>query len=172
MVLRALVLGRFQPLHTGHKALIQEALGRGATVVVAIGSSTAKTGLRNPFTAAERRQMVEAAFPNEVRSGSIVIVEVPDLHDPLRYVAHTLAITGPIDLVYGNDDDTLALFERAGMRTESPGLVDRTRYEAKVIRAQIAADDLTWRKAVPPAVAELLLKLDAARRLRGLEAYA
>jgi nicotinamide-nucleotide adenylyltransferase len=172
MALRALVLGRFQPLHTGHKALIQEALGRGATVVVAIGSSTAKSGLRNPFSTVERRQMVEATFPNEVRSGSIVLAEVPDLHDPIRYVEHTLAITGPVDVVYGNDDDTLGLFERAGLRTESPGLVDRARYEAKTIRAQIAADDLTWRKAVPPPVADLLLKLDAARRLRGMEAYA
>ena len=172
MAVRALVLGRFQPLHIGHRALIQEALGRGATVIVAIGSSTAKSGLRNPFTTAERRQMVEATFPNEVRSGAIVVAEVPDLHDPIRYVAHTLAITGPFDVVYGNDDETLGLFERAGMRIERPGLVDRSRYEAKVIRAQIAADDLTWRKAVPPGVAELLLKLDAARRLRGLEAYA
>lgn len=172
MAVRALVLGRFQPLHTGHKALIQEALGKGATVVVAIGSSTAKAGLRNPFSAAERRQMVEAAFPNEVRAGSVVIAEVPDLHDPLRYAAHVLAITGPVDVVYGNDDETLGLFDRAGMRTESPGLVDRGRYEAKAIRAQIAADDGSWRKAVPPAVADLLVKLDAARRLRGLEAYA
>jgi nicotinamide-nucleotide adenylyltransferase len=172
MAVRALVLGRFQPLHTGHKALIQEALGRGATVVVAIGSSTAKAGLRNPFTTLERRQMVEAAFPAEVRSGTIVLVEVPDLNDPLRYVTHTLAITGPIDVVYGNDDQTLALFERAGLRTESPGLIDRQRYEARTIRAQMAADDLSWRKAVPPAVADLLLKLDAGRRLRGLEAYA
>jgi nicotinamide-nucleotide adenylyltransferase len=172
MALRALVLGRFQPFHTGHKALIQEALGRGFTVVVAIGSSTAKPGLRNPFTTAERRSMVEAAFPSEVRAGGIVIAEVPDLHDPLRYAAHAIAITGAVDVVYGNDDETLALFERAGMRTESPGLVDRQRYEAKVIRAQIAADDGTWRKAVPPAVADFLLKLDAGRRLRGLEAYA
>jgi nicotinamide-nucleotide adenylyltransferase len=172
MALRALVLGRFQPFHTGHKALIQEALGRGATVVVAIGSSGAKPGLRNPFTAAERRQMVEAAFPNECRTGAIVVVDVPDLHDPLRYVAHTLALTGPIDVVYGNDDDTLGLFERAGMRVERPGLVDRARYEARVIRAQLAADDGSWRKAVPPAVADLLLKMDAARRMRGLEAYA
>ncbi len=172
MAVRALVLGRFQPLHTGHKALIQEALGRGATVIVAIGSSTAKPGLRNPFSTAERRQMVQAVFPNEVRSGSVVLADVPDLHDPLRYVAHVLAITGPIDVVYGNDDDTVGLFERAGLRIERPGLVDRQRYEAKVIRAQIAADDLTWRKAVPQGVAELLLKLDAGRRLRGMEAYA
>ncbi|HJQ93248.1 MAG TPA: adenylyltransferase/cytidyltransferase family protein [Candidatus Thermoplasmatota archaeon] len=170
--MRALVLGRFQPLHNGHKALIQEALGRGATVIVAIGSSAAKPGLRNPFTTAERRQMVEATFPNEMRSGAVVLAEVPDLHDPMRYVAHTLAITGPVDAVFGNDDETLGLFERAGMRIESPGLVDRARFEAKAIRAQIAADDGAWRKSVPPAVAELLVRLDAGRRLRGLEAYA
>ena len=172
MAVRALVLGRFQPFHMGHKALVKEALGRGATVVVAIGSSTAKSGLRNPFTAAERRQMVEAVFPNEVRSGAVVVAEVPDLHDPLRYVAHALAITGPVDVVYGNDDETGDLFERAGLRVETPGLVERARFEAKTIRAQIAADDLTWRKAVPPAVADLLLKMDAAKRLRSLEAYA
>ncbi|MFA5945217.1 MAG: adenylyltransferase/cytidyltransferase family protein [Candidatus Thermoplasmatota archaeon] len=172
MAVRALVLGRFQPFHLGHKALVREALGRGATVVLAIGSSTAKPGLRNPFTTAERRQMVEAVFPNEIRSGAIVLAEVPDLHDPLRYAAHALAITGPVDVVYGNDDMTTGLFERAGLRVESPGLVERERYEAKAIRAQIAADDLTWRKSVPPAVADLLLKMDAARRLRGLEAYA
>lgn len=169
---RALVIGRFQPFHNGHKALVQAALGRGHEVVVALGSSTAKPGLRNPFTAAERRQMVEAAFPNEVRAGTLRIVEVPDLHDPPRYVAHVLSIAGPVGVVYGNDDETLGLFELANLPVERPGLVDRPRYEARAIRAQIAADDLAWRKAMPPAVAELLLRFDAARRLRGMEAYA
>jgi nicotinamide-nucleotide adenylyltransferase len=169
---RALVVGRFQPLHNGHKALVQAALGTGASVVVAIGSSTAKPGLRNPFSAAERRRMVEAVFPNEVRSGMVTVVEVPDLHDAPRYAAHALALTGPVDVVYGNDDETLDLFDLAGVRTQRPGLVERGRYEAKAIRAQLAADDPAWRKCVPPGVAALLAEWDAGRRLRGLEAYA
>ena len=170
--MRALVVGRFQPLHNGHKALIRHALERTGHVVVAIGSSTAKTGLRNPFTAAERRKMVEAVFAAEAAAGSLSVVEVPDLHDPPRYARHALAISGPIDRVFGNDEATLGLFEREGIPVEIPGLVERSRYEAKAIRAQLAADDMLWKKAVPPAVAALLIQWDAGRRLRGLEAYA
>jgi nicotinamide-nucleotide adenylyltransferase len=174
--MRALVVGRFQPLHNGHKALVRAALERCGAVTVAIGSSTAKPGLKNPFSAAERRRMVEAAFPDELARGVLAIVEVPDLHDPPRYAAHALALAaaaaGPVTTVFGNDDETLDLFEAAGVRVERPGLVDRERCEARSIRAQLAADDSAWRKAVPPAVADLLLKLDAGRRLRGMEAYA
>ena len=169
--MRALVVGRFQPLHNGHKALIRQALDAGH-VVVAIGSSTAKQGLRNPFTAAERRKMIEACFAAELAAGSLTIVEVPDLHDPPRYARHALAIAGPIDVVFGNEEDTLGLFEREGLRVERPGLQERDRWEAKAIRAQLAADDMLWKKAVPPAVAALLVQWDAGRRLRGLEAYA
>lgn len=170
--MRTLVVGRFQPLHNGHKALIRQALERTGQVVVAIGSSTAKVGLRNPFTAAERRKMLEATFPAEVASGAVAIVEVPDLHDPLRYAGHALALTGPVAAVYGNDEETLGLFEREGLPVERPGLVEREKCEAKSIRAQLAADDPLWKKAVPPAVAALLVQWDAGRRLRGLEAYA
>lgn len=170
--MRALVVGRFQPLHNGHKALIRQALERTGQVVVAVGSSTAKPGLRNPFTAAERRKMLEAVFAAELAAGAVAIVEVPDLHDPPRYARHALGLTGPVDVVYGNDEKTLGLFEREGLNVERPGLVDRERCEAKAIRAQLAADDPLWKKAVPPAVAALLVQWDAGRRLRGLEAYA
>ena len=170
--MRALVVGRFQPLHNGHKALIRQALERTGQAVVAIGSSTAKTGLKNPFTAAERRRMLEAVFAAELASGALSIVEVPDLHDPPRYARHAVAIAGPVDVVFGNDEATLGLFERDGIAVERPGLVERERYEARAIRAQLAADDMLWKKAVPPAVAALLIQWDAGRRLRGLEAYA
>ena len=170
--MRALVVGRFQPLHNGHKALIRQALERTGHVTVAIGSSTAKPGLRNPFTAAERRKMLEAVFAAELASGAMAIVEVPDLHDPPRYARHALAIAGPADVVFGNDEKTLGLFERDGVPVERPGLVDREKCEAKAIRAQLAADDVLWKKAVPPAVAALLIQWDAGRRLRGMEAYA
>ncbi len=170
--MRGLVVGRFQPFHNGHFALVRQALERCGSVVVAIGSSDAKPAARNPFTAAERRRMVEAAFPRELAAGIQRCVDVPDLHDPPRYARHVLSLTGPVDIVFGNDESTLGLFERDGLRTEQPGLIERERYEASALRALIAADDASWRKSVPPAVVQLLLQLDAARRLRGLEAYA
>jgi len=170
--MRGLVVGRFQPFHNGHRALVQHALERCGSVVVGIGSSAAKPGVRHPFTAAERRQMVAAAFPREVAAGLVTFADIPDLHDPPRYARHALALTGPVDAVFGNDDATLDLFEAAGLRVERPGLVDRARHEGKAIRALLAADDAAWRKLVPPAVADLLLQWDAGRRLRAMEAYA
>lgn len=170
--MRALVIGRFQPFHHGHAALVRHALERCGSVVVAIGSATEPPSSRNPFSAKERRQMVEAAFPREVATGLVTMVEVPDAHDPPRYARHVLALTGPVDAVFGNDEDTVGLFEREGLRVERPGLVDRAKHEAKAIRALLAADDLEWRRRVPAPVAMLLMRWDAGKRLRGMEAYA
>ena len=169
---RALVVGRFQPVHKGHVALVTRALEDCQSVVVGIGSAAAKPSLKNPFTADERRQMLAAAFPAEVASGRLRIVDVPDINNPPKWVAHVLAITGPVDRVFGNDDATLGLFEMANFRVESPGLVDRERFEANTIRVQLAEDDPVWRKAVPAAVVPLLEAWGAGKRLRALEAYA
>lgn len=156
---RGLVVGRFQPLHNGHAALIRHARERCGTVVVAIGSAQAKPSLRNPFTLEERRRMLAAAFPG------LAVFDVPDLHDSGRWVAHCLAITGPVDRVFGNDDRTLDLFEQAHVPVERPGLVERGQNEATTIRRLLAEGDPAWRKAVPPPVAALLLEWDAPKRL-------
>jgi nicotinamide-nucleotide adenylyltransferase len=153
------VVGRFQPLHKGHAALIKAAQERCGEVVVAIGSTQAKPSLRNPFTAAERRQMLAAVFPG------VPVFDVPDLHDPARWAAHALAITGKVDRVFGNDDATLDLFEMDGVPVERPGLVEREEFEASAIRALIAEGDRGWMKAVPPQVADLLVKWDAPKRM-------
>lgn len=170
--MRALVVGRFQPLHKGHVALVQRALEDCQEVVVGIGSAAAKTSLRNPFSAAERRQMIAATFPQEVAAGRLAILDVPDIHNPPKWVAHVLSITGPVDRVFGNDDDTLALFEMANLPVARPGLVERERCEGNRIRIQLAEDDAAWRKCVPAPVAALLEQWGAGRRLRGLEALA
>ncbi|MCA1818978.1 MAG: adenylyltransferase/cytidyltransferase family protein [Halobacteriales archaeon] len=158
--MRGLVVGRFQPLHNGHVALIRHAQERCGEVAVALGSTQAKPSLRNPFSVAERHAMLAATFP------SAPVFDVPDLHDAGRWVEHALAITGPVDRVFGNDGHTLDLFEMAHVPVERPGLVERTANEATAIRALLAEDDPAWRKAVPPPVARLLLEWDAPRRLR------
>lgn len=170
--MRGLVIGRFQPFHNGHRALVQKALEDCQHVVIGIGSSAARASLRNPFSAAERRQMIAACFPADVASGRLVVVDVPDINNPPKWVAHVLAITGPIDRAYGNDPATLDLFADAGIATFAPGLVDRERSEASAIRILLAEDDPAWRKAVPAPVAPLLESWGAGRRLRGMEALA
>lgn len=55
-------IGRFQPFHNGHKAVIETALKQAKEVVIVVGSSFAARNIRNPFTFQERKAMIEACF--------------------------------------------------------------------------------------------------------------
>ena len=58
-------IGRFQPFHNGHKAVIEAALEQAKEVVVVVGSSFAARNIRNPFTFQERKAMIKAVFPSD-----------------------------------------------------------------------------------------------------------
>lgn len=66
--------GRFQPFHNGHKAVVDEALRRAKKVAIVLGSHDQPRNTRNPFTTAERIEMISAVYPDEVRAGRIAFV--------------------------------------------------------------------------------------------------
>lgn len=45
----AVLIGRFQPFHLGHRALLEHAARLAANLIVVIGSHRASTLLRTPF---------------------------------------------------------------------------------------------------------------------------
>ena len=61
----AFFIGRFQPLHEGHIALINVALSEGKPVVVALMDTPQDDA--NPYSIQERQQMFWEAFGNRVR---------------------------------------------------------------------------------------------------------
>lgn len=67
-------IGRFQPFHNGHKAVIEAALEQAKEVVVVVGSSFAARNLRNPFTFEERKAMIDLTF----QSDRVKVVPVSD----------------------------------------------------------------------------------------------
>lgn len=58
----AVVIGRFQPFHNGHLALVKEALRVAPKVIVVIGSAFAARSPRNPWTYDERAAMLSEAL--------------------------------------------------------------------------------------------------------------
>lgn len=77
-------IGRFQPWHNGHKAIVDEALKRAKEVIVVVGSSFAARNIRNPFTFEERRSMIKAVFPSD----RVKVVPVSDYpYDDNKWVA-------------------------------------------------------------------------------------
>jgi bifunctional NMN adenylyltransferase/nudix hydrolase len=55
-------IGRFQPLHHGHLSVIRDALRQADHLVVLVGSANEARSVRNPFTAAERAEMIRACL--------------------------------------------------------------------------------------------------------------
>ncbi|MFW2176735.1 MULTISPECIES: bifunctional nicotinamide-nucleotide adenylyltransferase/Nudix hydroxylase [unclassified Moraxella] len=55
-------IGRFQPFHLGHKAVIDEALKLAENVIMLIGSANLPRSIRNSFTVAERTEMILGAY--------------------------------------------------------------------------------------------------------------
>lgn len=58
-------IGRFQPLHKGHQAVIDRALELAENVVILIGSAGKARSVRNPFTFQERAKMILDIYPSE-----------------------------------------------------------------------------------------------------------
>lgn len=59
----AVFIGRFQPVHTAHVEMLQRASELADKVIVILGSAGQPRTFKNPFTDAERTQMVSAAMP-------------------------------------------------------------------------------------------------------------
>lgn len=57
---------RLQPLHNGHKLLIDAMLSEAAIALVGVGSIN-KNDRRNPFSFADRKAMIEALYKDEPR---------------------------------------------------------------------------------------------------------
>lgn len=59
-------VGRMQPFHYGHKAIIDKALEHAEQVVVVLGSCFQPRSTKNPFTFEERKAMIDAVYNDEV----------------------------------------------------------------------------------------------------------
>lgn len=66
-------IGRFQPFHIGHEAVIRRALERAHQVVILIGSANEARSIKNPWTFEERQHMIETLFKFEVTQDRILI---------------------------------------------------------------------------------------------------
>ncbi|MCK7614297.1 NUDIX domain-containing protein [Roseibium sediminicola] len=71
-------VGRFQPLHIGHEAVIRAALKQVDTLIVLIGSSAQARTPRNPFTHEERAEMFAKVFKHELATDRLILKPVPD----------------------------------------------------------------------------------------------
>ncbi len=152
-----LTIMRIQPLHNGHKYIINKMLAENEKGILVIGSIGVKDE-RNPFTYEERREMVEAVFAREIAEGRLMVCGVKDIHNPPKWVEYIQSqVPVPFDRYYygfGQDGD---LFKAKNIEVcEIPRTAEDI--SATGVREKIRTGNPAWKNEVPPEVSQWIVK--------------
>jgi bifunctional NMN adenylyltransferase/nudix hydrolase len=74
----AVLIGRFEPFHNGHLANTLQAIDLAEKVIILVGSAFQPRTPKNPFTYAERKEMINNAIMIERNRANIAIYPLPD----------------------------------------------------------------------------------------------
>lgn len=86
----AVLIGRFQPFHNAHAALLARALEAAPRVVVLLGSAHAARNAKNPFSWEERAAMIACTLDEATRA-RVSFLPMRDRWDDVRWAAQALA---------------------------------------------------------------------------------
>ena len=104
----AVFIGRFQPFHLGHAALLQQALKIAPRCVVVIGSAFQARSPKNPWTWQERAEMFRLAVPEDQRA-RLLFLPVRDYYNEARWTEVVLAGVGRLLAEAGVPSPRIAL---------------------------------------------------------------
>ena len=73
----SMFVGRFQPLHLGHKEMFQQVLDEGGNVL--IGVRDGEVDFKNPFTALEVMNSIMEEYKDLISEGRVKVQILPDI---------------------------------------------------------------------------------------------
>lgn len=79
-------IGRFQPFHLAHQAVIEQALQHSESVIILLGSAQPERTMKNMFSLEERQQMIRDSFSPEQQQ-RIYFAGLIDLYNDVKWTA-------------------------------------------------------------------------------------
>lgn len=150
-----LFIGRFQPFHLGHLSAIRQALAQVDFLIIAIGSSQYSRTEENPYTAIERRQMITESLKDEkIPANRIKIVEIQDIHNDAKWLAHVRSLTGDFEILFTGSENTGRLFEKYDSAKIRP-VEFEVKISATEVRETIQKNG-DWQSLLPKAVTRII----------------
>ena len=162
--MKALFIGRFQPFHKGHLEIISKITKEYDHVIIVIGSSQYYNTHDNPFTIEERKKMMEETLKRNYIE-NYEIVEIPDIHNPPKWVDHVCSIVSDFDIVITNSDFTKKLFSEKGFTVKNTPMYKRNEYSGKKIR-KLMIDSDKWEHLVPNEVLKIIKQINLSKRFK------
>lgn len=167
--MRALFVGRFQPLHLGHIKAILE-ISKTYKVIVVIGSAQESFTIKNPFTAGERVEM----FINEgnFKGLNLNVIPVMDINNHAIWVKYIISLVPKFDVVYTLNPLTKILFEKEGFEVRKQRIYkskDGKIYSGTEIRKEIySKNEDVWRNMVSEDTYKFIKKIKGDQRIINL----
>jgi len=164
-------VGRFQPYHLGHQAVIQRAqmLAR-KSVVILIGSATAPRNIKNPFTFEERKGMIKNDHEVSNALTPLSILPIDDyVYNDLQWIVDVQArvqeaiassdpcniIENPTVAIIGLDKDTSTAYLKWFPQWKSVNIDqfgEGSRFDATAIRDLLFSNhDIRFIRGVVPS---------------------
>jgi nicotinamide-nucleotide adenylyltransferase len=162
---RAILIGRFQPFHSGHLRVVESVLAEVDELVIGIGSADASHEPRNPFTAGERLMMIQKTL--ESQETRTYVVPIEDLDRNAVWVSHVQSMSPWFNVAYANNPLVVRLFEEAGVEVRQTEMFDRENLKGSEIR-RLMLDGGDWAQYVPDPVAEVIDEIDGVERIRAV----
>ena len=162
--MKALFIGRFQPLHKGHLQIIQSASKKYDEIIIGIGSSQYADTKINPFTSKERKLMIEKSL-EKLGVKNYRIELIPDIHNYPQWVPYVGSIISDFDVVITNNSLTQRLFSEKGYVVKETVAYDRSKYSGKEIRRRMMNDE-TWEDLVPEPVCKIIKEIGGVQRIK------
>lgn len=160
--MRGLYIGRFQPYHLGHQAVIHKIGEEVDEIIIVVGSAQVSHTPENPFTAGERMTMIYGAL-KDFRD-RCYIIPLQDVDRNAVWVSHVRSMTPTFDLVYSNNPLVVELFTEDGIEVRKPPMYGREAYSGTAIR-KLMVERGDWKSLVPEQVASVIVDIGGVERL-------
>ncbi len=174
------VIGRFKPLHNGGALLLETVCENAEHVIIGIGSPN-KYNMRNPFTAEETKEMLEAYLSPRFRNYEIVFVkdyaQIPEYSDGKKWKEEAVKTFGSLDAFVTGNEWTAELLKQDYKIIHPAELIPEDKWimlRATMVRVEMAKG-MPWERLVPETVAKYIKEKELDERFKkefGLETLA
>lgn len=163
-----LYIGRFQPFHLGHLSIVKRALEKVDHLVIGIGSAQYHDTEENPFSAEERKKIIELSLEEaKIDTEKYKIKSIRDIHDNERWPTHVQKTAGKFDVVFVGDNGIVKeLFE---IHTDIPIIeLEETIFVRGTRIRKLIAEEGSWQKWLSPAAIKYIEEIKGVEKVMEL----
>lgn len=145
-------IGRFQPFHFGHRHIVIRALKQVRLLTILVGSSCVPRSYFNPFTFEERKAMILASLPEELR-GRVLVQPLLDMtyndaawvvqvQERAKAAAESFGLDNPSVALVGHQKDGTSFYLKMFPQWSNINVSAFIGFDGKVLSATPIREDL------------------------------